>query len=92
MFSGFKAGIGVLLGHTGGYIAGFVLAGLIYWLLVGRLGKKMWAELLAMALGAIWCGALFALRRKRGRLLPGGGGPAGAFRGAGVQNRQRGAE
>ena len=58
VFSGFKAGIGVLLGNTGGYIAGFVLAGLIYWLLVGRLGKKMWAELLAMALGLIACYAL----------------------------------
>ena len=58
VFSGFKAGIGVLLGNTGGYIAGFVLAGLIDWLLIGRLGKKLWTELLALTLGLIACYAL----------------------------------
>ena len=30
MFSGFGAGIGVLAGPTGGYIAGFLLTGLLY--------------------------------------------------------------
>ena len=30
--------------------------------------------LLAMAAGALWCAGLFALRRRRGRLLPAGGG------------------
>ena len=43
-------------------------------LLTVREGLGSRSYLLAMALGAIWCGALFTLRRKCGRLLPGGGG------------------
>lgn len=33
VFSGFQGGIGALLGVTGGYLWGFLLAGLIYWAL-----------------------------------------------------------
>ncbi|MCR4620760.1 MAG: biotin transporter BioY [Clostridiales bacterium] len=32
LFSGFQAGAGALLGPTGGYIVGFLLMGLVYWL------------------------------------------------------------
>jgi len=32
VFSGFKGGFGVILGSTGGYIVGFILIGLLYWL------------------------------------------------------------
>lgn len=32
VFSGFKGGIGVIIGTTGGYIVGFIFMGLIYWL------------------------------------------------------------
>jgi len=31
VFSGFGAGIGILSGPTGGYLAGFLLTGLLYW-------------------------------------------------------------
>ena len=41
VFAGFKGGITVLLGPTGGFLAGFVLAGLIYWLLESVLFKKL---------------------------------------------------
>ena len=31
VFAGFRGGIGVLLGVTGGYLWGFLLSGLVYW-------------------------------------------------------------
>ena len=33
VFSGFKGGVGAILGATGGYIFGFILSGAIYWAL-----------------------------------------------------------
>ena len=33
VFSGFRGGLGVLLGATGGYIVGFLFSGLVFWLL-----------------------------------------------------------
>ena len=39
VFSGFRGGIGVLLGPTGGYILGFLLSALLFWLLEGKLGE-----------------------------------------------------
>jgi biotin transport system substrate-specific component len=50
VFSGFRGGIGVLLGPTGGYILGFLLAALLYWLLEGKLGS-----LLLLILGLLLC-------------------------------------
>ncbi|MCQ2385263.1 MAG: biotin transporter BioY, partial [Clostridia bacterium] len=37
VFSGFGAGIGVLLGTTGGYIIGFVFIGVLYEVFAGRM-------------------------------------------------------
>lgn len=55
VFSGFKGGIGALLGTTGGYIVGFIIMGLIYWLFECFFGKKMPVVILSMVIG------LFAL-------------------------------
>ena len=55
VFAGFASGIGILIGNTGGYIIGFVLMGLTYWLIIALLGKKIWAEILAMVIGLILC-------------------------------------
>ena len=55
VFSNFNSGIGFLLGNTGGYIVGFVFMGLIYWLIVGILGKKLWTQILALVMGLIAC-------------------------------------
>lgn len=53
VFSNFQAGVGALIGPTGGYLLGFLFIGLIYWLMTGLLGKKLWAEAVAFALGII---------------------------------------
>lgn len=53
VFAGFKGGIGVLLNTTGGYIIGFVFAGLMMWLMERLFGRKLWVQLIGMALGMI---------------------------------------
>lgn len=55
VFSGFRGGLGVLLGVTGGYIWGFLLAGLVYWLLTALLGSGFRAGLGATVLGMAVC-------------------------------------
>lgn len=40
VFSGFGAGPGALLGPTGGYLWGFALGALLYWLLTVAFGEK----------------------------------------------------
>jgi len=55
VFSGFRGGFGVLLGTTGGYIAGFLLSGLLYWGMTALLGGQLWVRLLAMVLGLLLC-------------------------------------
>lgn len=55
VFAHFTSGIGVLLGNTGGYIVGFILTGIIYWLSVHFTGKKLWAEILALLVGLAVC-------------------------------------
>ena len=51
VFAQFTSGIGVLLGNRGGYLAGFLFTGLIYWLLTGLFGKKLRTEITALVLG-----------------------------------------
>lgn len=53
VFAQFTSGIGILLGNTGGYIVGFIVMGLAYWLIVGLLGERLWAQILAAAVGLI---------------------------------------
>ena len=53
VFTGFRGGLGVLLGATGGYIGGFLLIGAAYWL-VTALGKGRWG-LWGCILGLVLC-------------------------------------
>ncbi len=53
VFAGFKGGIGVILGATGGYIMGFLLCGLLYWLLEKLCGKSLIVMIISMVSGAI---------------------------------------
>ena len=50
VFSGFKGGVGALLGPTGGYIIGFLFTALITGLILDKIGKKIWIEAVAMIL------------------------------------------
>ena len=54
VFSGFGAGIGVLAGPTGGYIAGFLLTGLLY-CVVKEWRTARWRENAALAAGLLIC-------------------------------------
>ena len=54
VFAGFSAGPGVLLGPTGGYIVGFVLAAaLVGWLAEQGWDRKVWKSAIANALGTV---------------------------------------
>ncbi len=55
VFSGFQGGLGTLLGATGGYIMGFLVWGLLYWLLCALGPKTAFFQLIAMILGLICC-------------------------------------
>ncbi|MBQ4641850.1 MAG: biotin transporter BioY [Oscillospiraceae bacterium] len=52
VFSGFRGGLGALLGVTGGYLTGFLVCALVYWLLSVLLPSK---QLLAMIAGLLTC-------------------------------------
>lgn len=55
VFTGFRGGVGALLGLTGGYIWGFLVAGIFYWL-VTALGKDaLWARILGVVGGLALC-------------------------------------
>ena len=54
VFSGFGAGIGVLLGPTGGYIAGFLLAGVLF-CAAGAPGASRLRENVLLAAGLLVC-------------------------------------
>lgn len=55
VFAGFSHGIGALLGATGGYIVGFLLLAMAYWLITSLFGEKLPVMIAAMVLGLILC-------------------------------------
>lgn len=54
VFSGFRGGLGALLGTTGGYIFGFMLTSLVYWLITSRKNTPA-IRLIAMIIGLLLC-------------------------------------
>lgn len=54
VFSGFKGGIGVLFGSTGGYIIGFIFTALIVGLVADKT-NKLWALIASMVVGVLVC-------------------------------------
>lgn len=61
VFSGFRGGIGVLAGATGGYLVGFLFSGLIYWLITAVWDNSSAVRVCAMVLGLIGCYAFGTL-------------------------------
>lgn len=62
VYSNGGAGIGVLFGATGGYMMGWVLAGLAMWLLERLIGRAVWAQAVSMLIGltiSYICGATY---------------------------------
>lgn len=55
VFTGFTAGVGKLLGPTGGYITGYLFMALICGLFVDKWGGKTLVSLVGMALGTAVC-------------------------------------
>lgn len=55
VFSGFRGGLGTLLGATGGYAFGFLAASLTYWALTAAFGGGISRKLLAACAGLLVC-------------------------------------
>lgn len=55
VFSGFRGGLGHMLGVTGGYIIGFLFSALVMWLMERLLGRSMKVLIASMAVGLLVC-------------------------------------
>ena len=55
VFSGFSGGVGRLLGTTGGYIIGFLVAALAMWAMEVIFGRAKWVLPVSMLLGLLLC-------------------------------------
>lgn len=53
VLSGFKGGIGALLGTTGGYVLGFVFIAVISGLIIDKYGKKLYGIIIALIIGLL---------------------------------------
>ncbi len=55
VFSGFSAGVGHLMGATGGYVIGFLLTAIAYWLITAIFGNKTRVKLCGLLSGLTLC-------------------------------------
>ena len=55
VFSGFRGGIGALLGVTGGYLVGFLFTAIAVGLAVRKFGKRTGVLVISMAVGILLC-------------------------------------
>ena len=61
VFAGFKGGVGVLFGVTGGYLIGFLLTALAVGIITKHFGRSLPVLIAAMVLGLILCYAFGSL-------------------------------
>lgn len=54
-FSGFRGGLGALLGTTGGYIVGFLAAGIVYWAITTLIRDRLPVRIFACIAGLAVC-------------------------------------
>ena len=55
VYSGGTAGVGVLLGNTGGYLIGWIFSGLVMWGMEKLFGRKTWVLVISMLMGLLVC-------------------------------------
>ena len=55
VFSGFQGGIGALFGPSGGFLLGFMLTSLLYWLIISLLGSRACIKITALCIGLLCC-------------------------------------
>ena len=55
VFSNFNSGMVALFGLTGGYMIGWLLSGLVMFLVEKLLGRKIWAQAVSMIAGLVVC-------------------------------------
>ena len=55
VFAGFSGGIGILFGTTGGYLLGFILMGLVYWIGEQINRDSRGVRIVSMILGLLLC-------------------------------------
>ena len=77
VFAGFSGGIGILFGTTGGYLLGFILMGLVYWLGERLSMDSRIIRIISMVLGLLLCYAfgtawfMFVYARQTGAIALG---------------------
>lgn len=71
VFSGFRGGFGALIGASGGYLTGFLVCGLIYWLITSLLPK---GQVIGMIAGLFVCYCIGSLWYYQFYLAAGGSG------------------
>ncbi|MHC1747169.1 MAG: biotin transporter BioY [Cellulosilyticaceae bacterium] len=55
VFAGFSGGVGIIVGPTGGYIVGYILAAWLTGFVVNRFGRKTKVLVFSMTLGLLLC-------------------------------------
>jgi len=55
VFSGFRGGVGTLLGNTGGYILGYIILAILMWTVEKWARSNKWLQILSMVAGLFAC-------------------------------------